>query len=64
MGTLDAPATCAAVTDATEHPAPMIALTPCPLNAVRVRCSAPINAAVESHLESLCARRSCVRGSK
>eukprot|EP00966_Prymnesium_polylepis_P272531 6296350-Prymnesium_polylepis.2 len=51
-GTSDAAATCAAIIEALEHPAPTIALTPLPLKASRVRCSAPAKLAVGSHLES------------
>eukprot|EP00966_Prymnesium_polylepis_P316672 7316886-Prymnesium_polylepis.1 len=42
----------AAGADAPEQPAPMIAATPSPLNASRVRCRAPIRPEVASHLES------------
>eukprot|EP00966_Prymnesium_polylepis_P272914 6304995-Prymnesium_polylepis.2 len=40
MGTREPSPTWAALTEAPEHPAPMIALTPSPLNASRVRCIA------------------------
>eukprot|EP00966_Prymnesium_polylepis_P178908 4142497-Prymnesium_polylepis.1 len=53
MGTLDPPATCAAVSDAVEHPAPMIALTPSSPNAYCVRYRAACRAVELSHFESL-----------
>eukprot|EP00966_Prymnesium_polylepis_P034611 804892-Prymnesium_polylepis.1 len=52
MGTSDAPATSAAVIDASEQPAPMIALTPVPLKTSRASRSAPTRALAISHLES------------
>eukprot|EP00966_Prymnesium_polylepis_P244984 5666741-Prymnesium_polylepis.1 len=36
IGTCATPATCVALTDAPEHPAPMIALTPCSLKELMV----------------------------
>eukprot|EP00966_Prymnesium_polylepis_P203644 4718029-Prymnesium_polylepis.1 len=62
MGTCDPPATWAAVTDAPEHAAPTIALTPCPWNASRVKCSVAVRLSPASHLESRKANRSCVLG--
>eukprot|EP00966_Prymnesium_polylepis_P229229 5304925-Prymnesium_polylepis.1 len=53
IGTLEPAATCAAVTDAEEQPAPMSALTPWLSNASLVRCIASIRAREESHFESL-----------
>jgi len=53
MGTFEPSATCAAVSDADEQPAPMIALTPDPWKTYCVSCSVACSADVESHLESL-----------
>eukprot|EP00966_Prymnesium_polylepis_P334656 7390034-Prymnesium_polylepis.2 len=64
MGTRKPPATCAAVRDAPEQPAPMIALTPWPENASLVRCKAPVKLSVPSHFESRYAKRRSVVGNK
>eukprot|EP00966_Prymnesium_polylepis_P080414 1862951-Prymnesium_polylepis.2 len=42
VGTCEPPDTRAAAEDASEQPAPTIALTPAPLNASWIRCNAPI----------------------
>eukprot|EP00966_Prymnesium_polylepis_P269215 6218972-Prymnesium_polylepis.3 len=62
MGTFKPPATWAAIEDADEHPAPMMALTPEPPNAYCVKCRVACSACVGSHLESLKANCSCVSG--
>eukprot|EP00966_Prymnesium_polylepis_P046058 1066489-Prymnesium_polylepis.2 len=64
MGTSLEEATWAAVTEAPEHSAPMIALTPAPPKACEVNSSAPFRLAVGLHLESRYAMRSDVSGSK
>eukprot|EP00966_Prymnesium_polylepis_P108324 2507298-Prymnesium_polylepis.1 len=61
-GTCEPAATSAAVTDAPEHPAPIITFTPRPSNASRVRCNAAVRAWDESHFESLYANSKRVWG--
>eukprot|EP00966_Prymnesium_polylepis_P069685 1620433-Prymnesium_polylepis.1 len=64
IGAWEPAATCAAVEEASEQPAPMIALTPSPWNADCVSDSAAVNAAEASHLPSRKEARSVVFGSK
>eukprot|EP00966_Prymnesium_polylepis_P116285 2688029-Prymnesium_polylepis.1 len=63
IGTREPDATCVAISDAPEHPAPMITVTPSPSNASRVRCSASASARSESHLLSRNVMRRFVFGS-
>eukprot|EP00966_Prymnesium_polylepis_P300464 6943721-Prymnesium_polylepis.1 len=64
MGTAAPPATWAAVVEAPEQPAPMIASTLSPLKAFWTKSSAAVRAYELSHLLSLNAKRSCVLGSR
>eukprot|EP00966_Prymnesium_polylepis_P326950 7382827-Prymnesium_polylepis.1 len=64
MGTLEALATWAAVTDAPEHVHPIMALTPAPAKASWTRLKAPESARDESHLESLKANSRWVLGNR
>eukprot|EP00966_Prymnesium_polylepis_P166321 3844551-Prymnesium_polylepis.2 len=64
MGTCQVPATWAAMADAPEQPAPIIALTPAPSSTLRVRSSVAVSACEASHFESTYDKCSCVLGSK
>eukprot|EP00966_Prymnesium_polylepis_P186559 4324782-Prymnesium_polylepis.1 len=64
IGSPAAAAACAAGTEAPEQPAPMIASTPSPSNAPRVRCSIAVRLSDASHFESMYEKLSCVLGNK